>query len=84
MIFRGSVDQCLIHPREIFRFAIKNGASSILISHNHPSGDPWPSASDDAVTAQMVAAGKILEIPVIDHLIIGSYGHYSYQTEGKL
>lgn len=82
MIFRGTVDACLIHPRDIFRFACVENASSLLIAHNHPSGDPLPSERDLLVTKQIVRAGKILEIPVIDHLIITPSRFSSFAREG--
>lgn len=67
----GTVHSSLVYPRETFRAAIVLGASSIFVAHNHPSGDPSPSMADREVTAQIVAAGMILDIPVFDHIIIG-------------
>ena len=67
----GIVNQCQAHAREVFRTAIFDNASRILISHNHPSGDPTPSSQDIAMTKQLVEAGKIIGIEVTDHIIIG-------------
>lgn len=82
MIFRGTVDACLVHPRDIFRFACMTNASSILVAHNHPSGDLRPSNRDIMFTQQLVRASKILEIPVLDHLIVGDNGFSSFAREG--
>jgi DNA repair protein RadC len=70
VVSRGTLDSSLLHPREVFRVAISRGAASIILVHNHPSGDPSPSAEDRVVTRQMVAAGKLLDIPVHDHVIL--------------
>jgi DNA repair protein RadC len=67
----GTLDSILIHPREVFRLAIIHQAASIVIVHNHPSGDPTPSESDIKVTLDLVRAGKILRISVVDHVILG-------------
>jgi DNA repair protein RadC len=71
-IFEGSLNASVIHPREVFRFAIREAAASIILVHNHPSGDPTPSSDDIRATKQIVEAGKYIEIPVLDHVIIGS------------
>lgn len=70
MLFKGSVDQCFTHPRDIFRFALIHNASSIVVGHNHPSGDHDPSAHDIKVTHQLMRIGKLLQIPVLDHVIV--------------
>ncbi len=67
----GLVDSCLVHPREVFRAAIIANASSVFLVHNHPSGDCTPSSEDLKITRQLIESGKILNINVIDHLIIG-------------
>ena len=67
----GLVDQCHVHSREVFRTAIMLGASRMVVAHNHPSGDPTPSAGDIACTRDLAAAGKIIGIEVVDHIIIG-------------
>ena len=70
-IFEGSLNASIIHPREIFHFAVQETAASIILVHNHPSGDPTPSSDDIRATKQMLEVGKCLEIPVLDHIIIG-------------
>jgi DNA repair protein RadC len=82
MIFRGTVDACLVHPRDIFRFACLENASSLVVAHNHPSGDTRPSEQDLVFTHQLIEASRILEIPVIDHLIITHSGFSSFAREG--
>lgn len=67
----GIVDSSIIHPREIFKPAIKNSASRIIIAHNHPSGDSSPSKEDEKVTEEIVKAGEVIGIQVLDHVIIG-------------
>ena len=67
----GTLDSCVVHPRDIFRCAILQNAGAVILAHNHPSGDPTPSPDDLALTARMVEAGTLLGIPVIDHLIVG-------------
>lgn len=79
MIFRGSVNTCLIHPREIFRFALLNNASNIIIAHNHPSEESRPSKEDIAMTKQLIVAGKFIEIPIIDHLLITKNTYSSFR-----
>ena len=69
----GTLDASLVHPREVFRPAIKDAASSILLVHNHPSGDPSPSKEDYAVTRRLEEAGKMLGIDVLDHIVMGSF-----------
>ena len=72
LISLGLADASLVHPREVFRAAIgEDGASAVLLVHNHPSGDPTPSGEDLRITRQLVAAGNIIDIKVIDHVIVG-------------
>jgi DNA repair protein RadC len=68
--FRGTVDQCLFHPRDVFRFACTFNASKIIVAHNHPSGDPYPSQEDIEATERLIALGYVAGIPIMDHLII--------------
>lgn len=70
----GTLDASLVHPREVFRPAIKDAASSILLVHNHPSGDPQPSKEDIAVTSRLESVGELLGIDVLDHIIVGKDG----------
>ena len=71
LVTRGILDASLIHPREVFRLAVGEGAASVILVHNHPSGDPEPSAEDRAVTRQLGRAGRALGIPILDHVIVG-------------
>ena len=70
-IFRGSLNQSLVHPREIFKYAVKYSAYQIILVHNHPSGDPRPSKQDIEMTKAIQKAGKMMQIHVLDHIIIG-------------
>ncbi|MBT7847906.1 MAG: JAB domain-containing protein [Lentisphaerae bacterium] len=67
----GLIDRAPVAAREVFRLAILQGASKVVVAHNHPSGDPTPSAQDIACTREVVAAGKIIGIEVMDHIILG-------------
>ncbi len=71
-ITRGTLDASLVHPREVFRPAIADCASAILLIHNHPSGDPAPSRQDHEVTARLKKVGEIIGINVIDHIVVGN------------
>lgn len=82
MVTRGILDASLIHPREVFRHAVAEGAAAVVLAHNHPSGDPEPSAEDHAVTRQLVAAGQALGIPVLDHVIVGRSAFRSLGGQG--
>lgn len=81
MIFRGSVSTCMIHPREIFRFALMSNACNLIIGHNHPSQEPHPSVADIEITKQLVLVGKLIEIPILDHLIITRGGYVSLRAK---
>jgi DNA repair protein RadC len=83
-VTRGILTSSLVHPREVFREAIAERAAAVILVHNHPSGDPTPSADDRIVTEQLVAAGKLLDIPVHDHLIIGRGRYTSFAEAGLL
>ena len=83
-VTRGLLSASLVHPREVFREAIAERAASIILVHNHPSGDPTPSADDRKVTTQLVAAGRLLDIPVHDHVIIGRGLYSSFAESGLL
>ena len=80
-IFIGTVNSSTVHPREIFKLAIKYSAVKIIILHNHPSGNPVPSNADNLFTEKLIASGKLLDIPVIDHLIMGNNSYYCYNLE---
>ncbi|MCX8056820.1 MAG: DNA repair protein RadC [Ignavibacteria bacterium] len=78
LVTRGTLDSSLVSPREVFKIAIDNRASSIILVHNHPSGNLEPSREDIKVTEQFFEAGKILEIPVLDHIIIANNYYTSF------
>jgi DNA repair protein RadC len=67
----GTIDTLLVHPREVFKFAIAANAAAVVLAHNHPSGDPTPSEADIKVTRDLIRAGQLLKIDVLDHVIIG-------------
>lgn len=71
MVSQGTLDTILVHPREVFRSAILGGAAAIIMVHNHPSGDPTPSEADIKVTRDLVRAGQLLKINLLDHVILG-------------
>ncbi len=81
-IYRGNTSSASIRAGEVFREAVRDNATSVIIAHNHPSGDPTPSADDIAVTRDLVQAGKLLDIQVLDHLIIGSGRWASLKSMG--
>ena len=83
-VTRGILNSSLVHPREVFRLAIAFGAAGIIVAHNHPSGDPTPSADDRAITRQLVDAGRLLDIPVYDHLVLGAQRYLSFAEAGLL
>jgi DNA repair protein RadC len=80
----GSLTASIVHPREVFEAATKNHAASIILAHNHPSGDPSPSKEDIAITHRLKEAGDIMDIPVLDHIIIGDGRYVSLKEKGEL
>lgn len=80
----GGTDVSLAHPRELFREAVIAAASSVVVFHNHPSGDATPSADDYTLTRRLVSAGGIMGIDVVDHLILADNTYYSFKAVGKL
>ena len=80
----GTLNQSLVHPREVFYEAIKDRAAGILIAHNHPSGQFSPSEADNQVTARLKEAGKLIGIEVLDHIILTPDGYYSFQESDQL
>ncbi len=82
MLFRGTVDRCLVHPRDIFRFAVESNSSAIVIAHNHPSGERSPSNEDILLTKRLIEAGNMMQIPIIDHLILTESGYTSLADTG--
>jgi len=77
----GTLNSCVIHPREIFRTAIIRSANSIIIVHNHPSGNLSPSKEDLSITKQLKKAGEILNIPLLDHVIVSNQGYRSIKDK---
>ncbi len=84
LVTRGLLNSSLVHPREVFRPAIAEAAAGIIVVHNHPSGDPTPSAEDRAVTRQLVSAGQLLDLPLYDHVIIAGDRFVSFAAAGLL
>lgn len=80
----GSLSASVVHPREVFAETIKYSCASIILVHNHPSGDPTPSREDIAVTERLVKAGKVMDIPVLDHIIIGNKKYCSLKEKGNM
>ncbi len=87
----GTASSSLVHPREVFKEAIRYSASAVICAHNHPSGDPSPSAADIKITRQLREASKIVGVPILDHIILGNsnadplnVGWYSFEEHGML
>lgn len=81
-VYQGSVNTSLIRVGEVFREAVRANAASVIVAHNHPSGDPTPSPEDVAVTRAIVEAGRLLDIDVLDHLVLSSTGYVSLKARG--
>ena len=84
MISQGTLTASLVHPREVFRPALRDAAAALLLVHNHPSGDPTPSAEDREVTARLASAGEILGVRVLDHIVVAERGFCSLREQGEL
>lgn len=78
----GSLNQSIVHPREVFKTALLSSAAAIILVHNHPTGDPSPSSEDIAITRRLKEAGELLGIRVLDHVIVGSEGVCSFVERG--
>ena len=83
-VFRGGLNSSIVHPREIFRLALRRSAASLILLHNHPSGDPTPSAEDISVTRRLVEAGEIMGVSILDHIIMGEGRFLSFREKGLL
>jgi DNA repair protein RadC len=81
-VSQGTLTASLVHPREVFRPALREAAAAVILVHNHPSGDPTPSREDREVTARLVRAGELLGIPVLDHVVVAEHGFASLREEG--
>jgi DNA repair protein RadC len=80
----GTVNACFIHPREVYRAAITESATGLILIHNHPSGELNPSDEDLSLTKRVMEAGAIVGIRVLDHIIVGPGGHFSFLDAGLL
>jgi DNA repair protein RadC len=88
-VTRGTLDSSLVHPREVFKVALKWSAASVIVAHNHPSGDPAPSKEDLDVTRRLIEAGRVLSVPLTDHVVVGDDalfppGFHSIRRSGVL
>lgn len=84
LLFMGTVNKSIVHPREVFKYAYLSSASSIVCMHNHPSGDVSPSKDDIMFTKALVEIGRLQNIPILDHIIVGEDNYYSFQDEGMI
>ena len=84
IVSEGTVDQAALQVREVIRRALEIGSSSLILVHNHPTGDPQPSRADIQLTRDIVEAGKRLGVAVHDHIIIGANGHFSLRAQGLM
>jgi len=80
----GSLSASVVHPREVFAEAIKYPFASIILVHNHPNGDPTPSREDIVVTERLSKAGKVMDIHILDHIIIGNKSYCSMKEKGNM
>lgn len=83
-LFIGTVNMSICHPREVFKEAVKNSAVKIILVHNHPSGDATPSLADLKFTKQVLKCGQMMDIPLLDHIIIGRERYYSFYDSGEM
>ena len=81
---QGTLTASLVHPREVFRPALREAAAAVVLVHNHPSGDPTPSREDREITARLARAGALLGVPVLDHVVVAEQGYVSLREEGAL
>lgn len=84
LVSMGSLNACIVHPREVFRPAIKRSSASIICCHNHPSGNPDPSPEDIAITKRLSDAGVLIGIEVLDHIVIGHHQYVSLKERGLM
>ncbi len=83
-VSEGTLTASLVHPREVFKTAIRRSAHSVILAHNHPSGDPTPSREDREITRRLVQAGRVIGIEVLDHLVVGQGRYTSFRERGLL
>ena len=84
VVSQGTLTASLVHPREVFRPALREAAAAVVLVHNHPSGDPAPSREDREVTRRLVEAGELLGVRVLDHVIVAESGYFSFQESDSL
>lgn len=80
----GTLSASLVHPREVYKMAILSNSASIIVAHNHPSGNSYPSNEDKVITSRLKEAGKLIGINLLDHLIIGSNDYYSFKEKEEI
>jgi len=83
-VAEGSLTSAVVHPREVYAPAIVNHAACIMVAHNHPSGDPYPSTEDRTLTTALAEAGNVVGIPLLDHIVIGDGQYYSFKEHGEM
>lgn len=83
-VSEGTLNQALVHPREVFQMPVRLSARGIILVHNHPSGDPSPSTEDRQITRRLAEVGALMGIEVLDHVIVAARGYYSFKQEGAL
>jgi DNA repair protein RadC len=84
IISEGSLDSSLAHPREVYRAAVASGAAGVIVFHNHPSGDPTPSADDHALTHRLAKAGTIIGVQLVDHVVLADGVYWSFREHGMI
>ena len=84
VVAQGTANTCAVHPRDVFGCAVRRNAIAVILCHNHPSGSPAPSPEDEALTARLVEAGKLLGVQVLDHVIVGDPDYASFRDLGVL
>lgn len=84
MVFRGTANSCLVHPRDIFRLLIADNATRFVMAHNHPAGKALPSREDLRLTERLAKAGRLMEIPLLDHVILAGDEYYSFADRGRI
>ena len=84
LVSQGTLTASLVHPREVFRPALREAAAALILVHNHPSGDPSPSREDREVTTRLIRAGEVLGVRVLDHVVVAERGYHSFSEAGDL
>lgn len=84
LVSLGTMNESIVHPRDVFRPAIAMGAYAVIVMHNHPSGDPAPSMTDHSLTRRLSEAGELLQIKILDHVIVGADRYFSFKEMGSV